>query len=195
MKTIAHKIENISQSRKALASGVDFLEIDVAKEILFSKFTTQHHGIKGKLGIGESLEPILAAIPQDKLLLDIKHASSSLTFAKKFSDLLTRHSIKKARICGRDWEIISRICQKTGCMPFYTLAKVNDFKKLKKKLPKLTQPEGFSVNHMLIDKNLMRNLSASRQIWAWTVNDSKEADRLAKLKVDGIITNEWETIK
>lgn len=194
MQIIAHKITNVIDAKKALSDGVDVLEVDVAKGIIFSKFTTQHHGVKGKFGIGENLEPVLAEVPSNKLLLDIKHASLSLTFTREFSDLLISYNIKNARICGLDWQAVSKVCQKTSCLPFYTFDNENDLEKLKGKLPKLAQPEGFSINHMLIDKDLIRNLKSDypiSEVWAWTVNDKKEAEKLAILGVDGIITDEW----
>ena len=146
MKIIAHKIEDVDQAKKALSAGVDLVEVDVAKRIMLTKFTTQHHGIKGKFGIGESLEPLLSGVPPDKLFLDIKHASSSLTFVKKFSNLLSSHRIKNARICGRNWQTISAICQKTGCLAFYTITEIRDIGELEKILPKLAKPAGLSVH-------------------------------------------------
>lgn len=214
MKIIAHKIANITQAKKALATGADFLEVNVAKRIIFTKFTTQHHGIKGKFGIGQNLSPILSTIPSNKLLLDAKHAAYSLTFTKKLSDLLISYDIKNARICGRNWQTISQVCQKTGCLPFYTIRDTGDIKKIKRLLPKLAQPAGFSIRHDLIDKgfitycsNAVRTKETSRsrsknnnrrpgfQIWAWTVNEIKEAKRLQKLGVDGIITDTWSSLK
>ncbi len=195
MRIIAHGIKNPQEARQALRASVDFLEVDASKRLILTKFTTQHHGIKGKLGIGESLEPILSAISPNKLFLDIKHANSSLTFTKKFSDLLIDHHIKNARICGLDWQIISEVCQKTGCLPFYTLAKEEDFKKLKKKLAKLIYPRGFPIRHSLIDKSLivyLKSIYPRSGIWVWTVNDIEESKRLEKLGVDGIITDQWE---
>ena len=194
MKIIAHKIENIPQAKKALAAGANFVEIDVAKRIIFTKFTTQHHGIKGKFGIGENLESILSAVPPYKLLLDIKHANLSFTFVKKLSGLLTVNNIKNARICGRDWQVISQVCQKTGCLPFYTFAKVKDFEKLKRKLPSLEKPAGFSIRYTLIDQDFIRNLKSlfpTSEIWSWTVNEAKEMKRFQKLGVDGIITDNF----
>ncbi len=205
MKIIAHKIENIPQAKKALAAGANFVEIDVAKRIIFTKFTTQHHGIKGKFGIGENLESILSAVPPYKLLLDIKHANLSFTFVKKLSGLLTVNNIKNARICGRDWQIISQICQKTTCLPFYTISTAGDVRKLKILLSKLASPAGFSVRRNLVDEELIRDLKSlprgktdnfpTSKLWAWTVNEIKEAKRLQKLGVDGIITDEWEKLK
>jgi glycerophosphoryl diester phosphodiesterase len=194
MKFIAHAIKNLEEAKDALKSSADLLEVDVAKRIIFSKFTTQHHGIKGKFGIGENLEPLLSVVPQDKLLLDIKHAASSLTFTEKLSELLTSHNIKNARICGLDWEIISKVCEKTGCLAFYTIKEVKDIKKLEKILPKLASPAGFSIRHNLIDEELIRNLRSDHttsELFAWTVNNQSEIKRLEKLGIDGIITDEW----
>jgi glycerophosphoryl diester phosphodiesterase len=198
MKLIAHGIKNLEETRSALKSGADFVEVDVAKRIIFSKFTTQHHGIKGKFGIGENLESILSAIPSNKLLLDIKHAASSLTFTRKLSDLLIAHNIKNARICGLDWQIISAVCEKTGCLPYYTIREIRDIGELEIILPKLTKPAGFSIRHDLIDKELVRHLRSdypTSELFAWTVNDLTEAKRLKELKVNGIITDEWNFLK
>ncbi len=197
LKIVAHKIINIDQAENAVAAGIDFLEVDVAKRIIFSKFTTQHNAIAGKLGLGKPIEPLLSNGFTKKLYLDIKQASYSLTFVDRFCELLKRYNIKNIRICGRDWQIISKICLKNNLLPFYTIDRKEDLKELITLLPKLFKPAGFSVRHSLINKYLidyLKSIYPKSEIWAWTVNNSSEAKRLIVLGVDGIISDEWEKI-
>ncbi len=52
-----------------------------------------------------------------------------------------------------------------------------------------------TVNKDLMDKDLIPHLKSdypTSEIWAWTVNDLKEMQRLEKLKVNGIITDNWK---
>lgn len=197
MKIIAHFITNIREAQNALSNGADFLEIDVAKRSIFPKFIIQHHGLKGKLGIGARLSTLITPETQNKLFLDIKHAKYSLTFANRLSKFLKKLSINSSRLCGRDWRIISKVCQNNGLLPFYTIIKSKDLEEIKKALPYIKKPAGFSVNHLLIDKELIGNLKSNfpkSQIWAWTINDFKTAKNLKRLNIDGIITDNYEEL-
>ena len=39
-----------------------------------------------------------------------------------------------------------------------------------------------------------KNPPAGGQLWAWTVNDLTTVNQLAKLGVDGIISDKWENL-
>lgn len=197
MKIIAHAITNPADAQKALNAGVDFVEVDVSKRIIFLKFTTRHHGILGKFGIGQRLEPMLASDFKNKLVLDIKHARFSRNFAKKLIKLLKDFNVQHVPICGPEWEIVSEISNQYQLLPFYSLQEKGDWQKLKNLLPNLKKPKGLSIQYALINKSFLekiRNVEQKLEVWAWTVNDLKEVKRLSKLKVDGIITDKWRQL-
>ena len=194
MKIIAHGINTREEAKKAIRAGVDFLEIDVSKRFFFNKFTAQHNSLMGIFGLGPVLETLLTAEVRSRAFLDLKPVSYRNSFTHKFSELLLKIGAKNTKICGHNWQMLSNLSHKIGAKPYYTIKNVQGLKKLKSMIKELKKPGGFSVKHDLIDKNFMawiRTLPAKSSVWAWTVNDLKEAKRLAGLKVDGIITDEW----
>ncbi|OGD84905.1 hypothetical protein A2696_04125 [Candidatus Curtissbacteria bacterium RIFCSPHIGHO2_01_FULL_41_13] len=197
MKIIAHGIKNLLEAKKAIHAGVDFLEIDVSKRFFFNKFTAQHNGILGIAGIGTMLEKILTAEVKTRAFLDLKPVSYRNSFTHKFTELLIKLSVKNAKVCGHNWQMLSNLSNDINAKPYYTIKNIEGLRRLKKIIKELKKPRGFSVRHDLIDEKFMawiRTLSAGRQVWAWTVNDLKEAKRLTKLGVDGIITDNWESL-
>ena len=196
MKIIAHGIKNALDAKKALKAGVDFLEIDVSKRLIFNKFTIQHNGLMGIFGIGPILDKILTAEIKTRAFLDLKPVSFRNSFSHKLANLLIKLKVKDAKICGHSWQLISTLCEKTNSKPFYTIKNKEAVYKLKKMLKDLRPPAGFSVKYDLIDKKFIKEFrKKSVQIWAWTVNDLEEAKRLAILGVDGIITDEWRLLR
>jgi len=192
MRVIAHSIGNLKEARKALKIGVDFLEIDVSKRILLPKFVIQHSVIKGIFGVGPILASLLIPNVRDKLFLDLKRASFSLSFASKFAHLLSNFKIKGVRICGTNWLIISRLCKGNNLLPFYTLRNKKSIEKIRKILPSLKKPAGFSVHYKLITKEFLEEFKNDQvEIWSWTVNDLETAKQLIKLGVDGIISDNY----
>ena len=198
MKVIAHGINNIKDAKKALRSGVDFIEIDVSKRIFFNKFTTQHNGLMGILGFGPMLETLLTAEIRSRAFFDLKPVSYRSSFTHKLAELLLKVGVKDAKICGHDWQMLSNLSHKVNAKPYYTIKNIEGLEKLKKMLPHLKKPVGLSVKHNLINKkfmNLVKKLPIKQKIWAWTVNDTEEIKRLEKLNVDGIITDNWSYSK
>jgi len=190
-------MNNQKLAQKALKAGVDFVEIDVSKRLIFNKFTAQHNGLMGIVGWGRMLETILTAEVKTRAFLDLKPISYRATFAARFIELLLKLGIKNAKICGHNWEMISQLAQKNNAKPYYTIKDDDGLQKFKRAMSRLAKPAGLSVKHNLIDKKFMEfvgNLPAGRQVWAWTVNDLVEVKRLADLKVDGIITDKWEQL-
>lgn len=195
LKIIAHGVKNLKEAKKAIRAGVDFLEIDVAKRVFFNKFTAQHNGLLGIAGIGTMLEKILITEVKTRAFLDLKPVSFRNTFTHRLSLLLTKVGVKNAKICGHNWQLISNLCAETDASPFYTIKNKNSVQKFKRMMSVLKKPNGFSVRHDLIDKNFMKEFeNKSVEIWAWTVNEVEEAKRLARLGVDGIITDEWKML-
>jgi glycerophosphoryl diester phosphodiesterase len=195
VKIIAHGIKDPAFAKKAILSGVDFLEIDVTKRILSSRFTIQHNFLKGAFGIGPILETLLTAEIKTRAFLDLKPISLSNTFAAKFTNLLIKHNVKNIKICGHEWKMISQICTESGALPYYTLKNKQSVIRFKKLMPHLKKPAGFSVKYNLIDEKFMKEFKRkSTEIWTWTVNDAKEAKRLSLLKVDGIISDNWKNL-
>lgn len=198
IKIIAHSISGITDARKALKSGVDFLEVDVSKRILFPKFTIQHNALKGKLGIGPLLASIFLPKIKSKLFLDLKHANISLSFASKLSHLLQTFKVKGVKICGTNWQIISAICEKNYLEPFYTLSNSASLAKIKEAIRSLKKPAGFAVHYSLVDKQFLEELlklaGEDIPVWAFTVNEVQLAKELAKLGVDGLISDNYHLL-
>lgn len=195
VKIIAHGVRDPLNAQIALDSGVDFLEIDVTKRILSNKFTIQHNFFKGAFGVGPILESLLTAELKTRAFLDLKPISLSKTFSNKLAQVLTKHNLQKIKLCGHEWEMISKICDESGALPYYTFKNQNSIAKFKRIKNRLKKPAGFSVRHDLIDEKFMQEFKKkSTQIWTWTVNDIQEAKRLAFLKVDGIISDNWENL-
>lgn len=194
MIKIAHAVQTQKDAKIAKEKGYKFLEVDVAKRIVFTKFTIQHGAIPDKLGFGPKLETLLSSKYRSMLLLDIKLANYSLRFTSRICKLLALSKIKSLRVSGTDWHIVSNICQNNNLFAFYTLKNKKDLSKFKKISLNLKKPAGFSAKAGLINKELIRILKSDypkSEIWAWTVNDPEEVKRLADLKVDGIITDLW----
>ena len=194
MKIIAHGIKSLPEAKLAIDAGVDFVEIDVSKRFFFNKFTAQHNSLMGIFGIGPILETLLTAEIRSRAFLDLKPIRWRNSFSRKFAELLLKVGIKNARVCGHDWQMLSNLSADINAKPYYTIKDIKGIGKLKAIIKELKKPHGFSVRHDLIDEKLIRNLKSrfqTSEIWAWTVNDVKEAKRLEKLGVDGIITDEW----
>ena len=192
MKIIAHGIRNKFEAKKAFKAGVDFIEIDVSKKLFFGKFTAQHNGLLGILGIGPILENLLTAEIRSRTFFDLKPISYRNSFTHKLTLLLLKFGVKDAKICGHDWQMLSDLSDDINAKPYYTLKNSESIKKFKRMFTYLKKPVGLSVNHKLIDKKFMKEFKKkSVQIWAWTVNDLAELKRLKKLGVDGIITDNW----
>ena len=197
MKIIAHGITSLPEAKKAIRAGVDFLEIDVSKRFFFNKFTAQHNSLMGIFGLGPVLETLLTAEVRSRAFLDLKPVSYRNSFTRKFSELLLKISVKDAKVCGHDWQMLSKLSDNINAEPYYTIKNLDGLRKLKKIIKELKKPRGFSVKHDLIDEKFMswiRTLPAKSSVWAWTVNDVREAQRLAFLGVDGIVTDEWEKL-
>lgn len=195
MKIIAHGVKDIKTAKKALSKGVDFVEIDVSKRFIFSKFTAQHNGLMGLFGFGPLLEKILTAEFKTRAFLDLKPVSPRASFAYKLSELLVKMKLEDPKICGHNWQMISALAYQNNAKPYYTLKNKGSVEKFRKMLPHLKQPAGFSVRHDLIDEKFMEEFKKkSVEIWTWTVNDMSEAKRLKGLNVDGIITDKWENL-
>lgn len=195
MKIIAHGIKSLPEAKRALRAGVDFLEIDVSKRFFFNKFTAQHNSIMGIFGIGPILETLLTAEVRSRAFLDLKPVSYRNSFTLKFSELLLKIGAKDTKICGHDWQMLSNLSRDINAKPYYTIKNVQGYKKLKTMVKKLKKPRGFSIKYNLITKPLIRRLKSdypTSELWVWTVNDLSEANRLALLGIDGIITDEWE---
>ncbi len=195
MKLIAHKIRNVKEAKTALAAGADYIEVDVSKSFFFSRFTTQHDTIKGKLGIGHKITPLFSKDFAKKLFLDIKHAKLSRSYAQKLSLIFKSKNLKGFKISGNEWDIVHTLSKISNSSPYFTLGSIKDLLNIKNLIKKFKKPYKVSVRYTLIDKNFMKICKENRiEVWAWTVNDIKEAKRLKKLGVDGIITDEWQLL-
>lgn len=194
MEIIAHRVTDIMEGKKALDFGVDFVEIDVAKQFLFPRFVVRHNGVMGKLGTGPLLASIFMPSIQRKLFLDLKHTNISRNFAKKLSTLLKTLKVKNVRVCGLEWKVVSEVCKDNGLLPFYSIYTSRQLKKIEKSLLRLEKPAGFSVYFPLINKVLIEKLKKHGEVWAWTVNDPQIAKDLVKMGVSGIITDNWKEI-
>jgi len=195
MKVIAHSIKSLHEARNALKKGANFIEVDVSKRLLLPKFVIQHSAIKGALGIGPILVSVFIPKIREKLFLDIKDHAISLTFAAKLSQLLSAFRVKNVRICGLNWEVISKLCEKNNLLPFYTLKTRRHVEKIRKQLSFLEKPAGFSVHYRLITKEFLEEFKKDQtEIWGWTINDLTTARHLVSLGIDGIITDEWESL-
>ncbi len=195
MKIIAHGIQDPKIAKYAISKGVDYLEIDVSKRFLFNKFTAQHNGLLGILGLGPLLESMLTREIRTRAFLDLKPLSPRNSFTLKLADLLVRLSVKEVKICGHNWTMLSLLSKKIAAKPYYTIKNEEGAQAFKKLLPTFSKPVNFSVKHSLINKKFMKDFKKkSNEIWAWTVNDIEDTKRLMNLEVDGIITDNWEKI-
>lgn len=195
MKVIAHGISDPKIAKYAISKGVDFLEIDVSKRFFFNKFTAQHNGLFGLAGLGPILETLLTTEIRTRAFLDLKPISYRASFAARLAELLLRLGVKDARICGHNWKMLSLLSTKVNAKPYYTIRNQAGADRFRQMLPELKQPVGFSVHHKLIDEKFIKDFKRkSVEIWAWTVNDMAETKRLMKMEIDGIITDNWETL-
>ena len=197
MKVIAHGVNDPKVAKYAISRGVDFLEIDVSKRFFFNKFTAQHNGLFGLAGLGPILETLLTTEIRTRAFLDLKPISYRASFAARLAELLLKLGVKDVRVCGHNWKMLSLLSTKVNAKPYYTIRDQAGLEKFKRDMSQLAEPVGLSVKHDLIDKKFMkfvRNLPAGRQVWAWTVNDMAETKRLMKMEIDGIITDNWETL-
>ena len=197
VKVIAHGITDPKIAKYAIAKGVDFVEIDVSKQILVNKFTAQHNSFMGVLGLGPILETLLTKEIRTRAFLDLKPISYRESFTLKLADLLAKLSVKEVRVCGHNWTMLSLLEKRISAKPYYTIRDEEGAQRFKRALPNLSKPVGFSVKANLINEKFMKDFkNKSTEIWAWTVNDINESKRLLNLNVDGIITDNWEnTIK
>jgi len=196
VKIIAHGITDPKVAKYAISKGVDYLEIDVSKRLLFNRFTAQHNSLLGILGLGPLLESLLTKEIRARAFLDLKPVSYRNNFTLKLADLLVKLSVKEVKICSHNWTMLSLLEKMIKAKPYYTIKDEVGLEKFKTTILNYPKPTGLSVKHNLIDKKLMkfvRNLPANKQVWAWTVNDIEETKRLLYLGVDGIITDNWES--
>lgn len=195
MIKIAHAVKNLAEAKKAVDFGCDLLEVDISQNIVSGKFVIQHNGITGKLGIGQNFNDLLKSEFKNKLVLDLKHAKYSLNYQRKLNNLLKKEETKSPKITGLDFKIISKIAKVNNAEAYYGFLNKKSISYFEKLASLLYKPAGFSIKSELIDGNLIKNLKSKfpkAQIWAWTVNDQIQTKRLEKLKVNGIITDNWK---
>lgn len=193
MKIIAHGITDPKIAKQAINQGVDFVEIDVSKQILSGRFTAQHNGVFGILGLGPILETILTKEIRTRAFLDLKPVSYRESFTVKLAEMLVKLSIKEVRVCGHNWTMLSLLEKRIKAKPYYTIKDLEGAERFKNQIHKFPNPVGFSVKHNLITKKFIRDFKTkTNEIWSWTVNDIEETKRLLYLGVDGIITDNWE---
>lgn len=193
MKIIAHGITDPKTAKYAISKGVDFVEIDVSKQLLSGKFTVQHNGVLGILGLGPILETLLTKEVRTRAFLDLKPISYRESFTLKLAELLVKLSVKEVKICGHNWTMLSLLEKRINAKPYYTIKDIEGAEKFKEMLPNLSRPVGFSVRHELITEKFLKEFKKkSTEVWAWTVNDLEETKRLLYLGVDGVITDNWE---
>lgn len=195
MIKIAHAVKTLVDAKKAIESNYDLLETDISQNIVSGKFVIQHNGITGKLGIGQNLDNLLKSEFKNKLVLDLKHAKYSLNYQRKICRLLKEKKIKNLKITGIDLRIISEIARENNAEVYYGFLNKKSISNFEKLAPLLYKPSGFSIKSELINKNLVQSLKSQfpkAQVWAWTVNNQAEIKRLQKLKIDGIISDNWK---
>lgn len=194
MQIIAHSIETLNDAKKAVDYKCNLLEFDVSQNIFSGKFVIQHSGLKGKLGIGQNLDELLNSQYVNRLVFDLKHAKYSLNYSNKFNKFLTKKKIKDLKLTGIDLKIISEIAKQNHAEVFYGFLNSKSINTFWQQSSILYKPAGFSIKSNLINEKLIDKLKSKypkAQIWAWTVDSKDEVEKLKKLKIDGIVTNNW----
>lgn len=193
---VAHNINTPNEAEIATKSDCNLLEVDISQNIFTSNFVIQHDGLKGKLGIGYKLDDLINSDYKENLILDLKLAKYSINYERKIDELLKRLRIKNLRLTALDLEISSRIAEQNNAEIYYGILNEKSLKKAFRLASALYNPN-FSIKHKLIDKNLIKTLKTKFpqcKIIAWTVNDMAETKRLMKMEIDGIITDNWESL-
>lgn len=190
---IAHGTDTLDEARRAVQREIG-IEIDLSERLflLFPKANVQHHGFLGKIGVGKNPKPFLKLETNGhRFFVDIKHPRPSPGYKERLSNLLENRPVC---ICGVDWELISQICKNHNRLPFYTLRETNHIERIRRILPTLEPPAGFSVEHNLITPDFMEEFGGKALIFAWAINDPQRAREMAQLGVDGIFSDDYEAI-
>lgn len=197
MLKIAHNIKNVDKARQALNAGANILEVDVAQSLIFERFTTQHQGVLGKLGIGSNLLPLLKKEFNSKLLFDLKHPNYSFNFFTGFYKILRQSGIKNAKVCGKDWQIVTKIAQSCIFTPYYTIAEQKDFSKVGK-LKNTQLPVNFTIRHNLLNSENLKRVKADFPhcgIYVWIVNNIEEVNKLKSTRIEGVIVDNYSLLE
>ena len=152
---------------------------------------------KSKTYSGEKipfLDEVLETIPENKtLLIEIKSGIETL---KQVIDRISNRDIeKKILIQSFDAETVFNSKEILPEVPaFLLLESMTDIDSMIKTI-KDNRLDGLSVKHILLKQDLVTKCrDEGLQIFTWTVDSKAEAERVASLGVDGIITNSPDEI-
>jgi glycerophosphoryl diester phosphodiesterase len=141
------------------------------------------------------LEEMIATIPEGNLMvIEIKCGKEVLPVLKTIAEA----SGKKQQLVfiGFGWEIILATKQLFPANKCYWLSDFTQDVKIKLNDPKIQTLDGINLYSKIIDQDIF-DLATKKglEVLAWTVDDPKEAHRLAKIGVIGITTNKPDLIR
>lgn len=211
----------IASVKKAIEVKADYAEIDVRETkdgeiIVFHDSNLKRMGKVNKnvwemdykdiknidIGIyfdkefaGEKV-PLLeevVSISKDKIKLniEIKGDNNSKNLVRKVVEIIEYNDIiNDCVITSLEYNDIKEVKErnpkiKTGYIMYLAKGDLNNLKS-----------DFYSVEESIVNSNLINEIHANgKEIHVWTVNDSKEMERLINMGVDNIITDEVETLK
>ena len=194
--------------RAQLASGADRIELDV---LAYEGATIVAHDARGVRGAPtlpmEEALALIASVAGVQLLADLKHPAA----APDLGGLLVASGLRaRTMVCG-ELDAVLEACHLGGASAAWTvparrgggppagpgpwgLATPRARGRLRRAAAWAVREGGcaaLSVAHPFVDRALLEAVhAAGGRVFAWTVDDPGEQARLARLGVDGLITNE-----
>lgn len=191
IKIIAHGANTLAKIEKAFAAGANLVEVDVSKQVFTSRFVAQHQGVLGKFGIGENLEEILAKIPAEKIIFDIKHPQFTPSFAEQFDKLLKKYNFTKASLSSDNFQVLEKLSNLANYKIYFLVENEDNVEKLLTLKNRWKNKNfGVSISTKFINRiDLGKIHQNGLEIFVGPINDYEILKQVLNLEIDGIITD------
>ena len=135
------------------------------------------------------LEEVIETIPEGKVLvIEVKSDDAILPFLTKM--ISTSPKEKQCVVISFDYEIVKGIKKLLPGTPTYWLNMSGNYKAEHIKMAEDASLEGLNFHHRGISGEFVSSVhNAGLEIFAWTVDNPKDARRLVEIGIDGITTN------
>lgn len=185
---VAHAANSKAKIENSL-KWADLAEIDLSCSI-WGKFTVQHNGFLGKLGIGKSFNKVVNPEFTNKILLDLKHPQWTFKFVNRFIKFVLFNNLTNCLITSDHWPTIRKLAKNQNFKAFYYLRKEKDKEKFLKILPIVSRPEGVIVQAKHFSKQWLKKISKYKlKVIVVYPREEDQITRLAKIGVWAVITN------
>ena len=135
------------------------------------------------------LEEVIETIPEGKVLV-IEVKSDDAILPVLVEQISSSPKEKQCVVISFNFDIVSGIKRRLPYIPAYWLNRSDSYNADQIKMAEDASLEGLNFHHEGISREFVSLVhNAGLEMFAWTVDDPKDARRLAEIGIDGITTN------